>query len=55
MGVKKQHGPGGKAHHKSHYCPEHDLPCQGVQVNRKKMRYRCKQGCDLRRLDCVVK
>lgn len=55
MGVKKQHGPGGKPLHKSHYCVEHDLPAKGVKYNNRKMRYRCDEGCDLRRIDCVLK
>ena len=55
MGVKKQNLGKGKEASKKHYCQEHDLACQAVKVDNRKMRYRCRQGCDLPRTGCVIR
>lgn len=55
MAVKKQNLGGARQMQKKHHCKKHGLACTAVRPNNKKMSYRCAQGCNLRRLDCVLK
>ena len=56
MAGKKVRVSGGKEIPNKQYCSDHDEVCQPVMVMpKRKMRYRCPQGCDLSKKGVIVK
>ncbi len=46
----------GRGGHRQHYCPEHDVLCQGMMhMPKGRMKWHCPKGCVLSKPQMVLK